>query len=326
MEVVVMKLSQKEKKRQYRMIYEFLFYDARTSITDISKKIGIARKTASKRLKDAFDCGYISLPQIRKRSYANFKQYMFFVDCKDPLELFLQYIEDQNVVYHAVMKGFANLWVTSLDKMIIEGDILVGGPVSDMHISFAPPHSWEAAKKIMWEKVETFDPQEYEPQGIIQTHYDEEMEWDWQDEILYQYFKYDLRKSFNSIEKEKHIYDKKSREWLNKLPECCSIMTKYYPQKRSGYDSYIFVFETDYEDFIIDLFSELPTSCVFFKVSDRLVLYVHIKRELEKKTYKMDLTEIPELYIPLLMRSLFKKGIVKNKANALVNFHWRKDI
>ena len=312
-------------KKAYRSIYELLYENARVSIATISKKIGTGPKTTSIWLKDAFDYGYVSRPQIRKRSYANFKQYMFFVDCKDPLELYLQYIKDEQVVYHAVMKGFSNLWVTSLDKMIIEGNILVGGPVSDMHVSFAPPHSWETAKRIMWEKVEKFNPEDYEPKGIIQTHWDEEMEWDDKDELLYQYFKYDLRKPLNPLIKEGYT-KKKIYKWLKKLPECCSILTKYYPQKRSGYDSYIFVFETDYEDFIIDLFSELPTSCVFFKVSDKLVLYAHTKRELEKKTYKMDLTEIPELYIPLLMRSLFKKGIVKNKANALVNFHWRKDI
>jgi hypothetical protein len=32
----------------------------------------------------------------------------------------------------------------------------------------------------------------------------------------------------------------------------------------------MFMFETDYEDFIVDLFSELPTSTFFFKVANKL--------------------------------------------------------
>ena len=325
-EVKVIRATPENLTKAYRVIYELVYENARVPTATISRKIGTGPKNTSIWLKNAFDHGYVTRPQIRKRSYANFKQYMFFVDCKDPLEVYLQYMNDDQVVYHAVMNGFSNVWVISQDKIIIEGNILVGGLASDMHVSFAPPHSWETAKKIMQEKVETFNPEQYEPKGIIQTHYDEKMEWDEKDEILYRYFKYDLRKPFNFIEKKNHISDKKSREWLKKLPECCSIYTQYYPQTQPAYDPYIFVFETDYEDFIIDLFSEIPTSCLFFKVSDKLVLYAHVERELLKRAYKTNLAEIPQLYIPLLMRSLFKKGIVKSKAHALVNYHWRKEI
>jgi hypothetical protein len=325
MKVIAMKLSIKEKRRQYRIIYESLYQNARVSITDISMRIGSARITASNRVKDAFEYGYITRPQIRKRSYANLKQYMFFVDCKDPVELYLQYREDQNVVYHAVMDGFANLWVTSLDKMIIQGNILVGGPVSDMHVSFAPTYSWEEAKRIMWEKVERFDPADYEPKGIIQTHYDEQIEWGEEDEILYRYFKYDLRKPLDPIARKNHISDQRAWDWLKKLPECCSIITKYYPQTRAAYDPYIFFFETDYEDFIIELFSEMPSSGLFFRVADTLVLFVQVERELLRRV-DSDITEITQLHIPLLTRSLLKKGIVKSRAHALVNYHWRKDI
>ena len=320
-----MKISPEERRRQYRIIYESLYENARITNIDISEKIEMSRITASNRLKDAFEHGYITRPQIRKRSYANLKQYMFFVDCKDPLESYLQYKEEQNVVYHAVMDGFANLWVTSLDKMIIQGNILVGGPVSDMHVSFAPFRSWDEAKKIMWEKVEEFDPEQYEPNGIIQTHYDEKIEWDEEDELLYRYFKYDLRKPLHPIARKNHISDQRAWDWLKKLPQCCSIITKYYPQTRAAYDPYIFIFETEYEDFIIELFSEMPSSSLFFRVADTLVLFVHVERELLRRV-DSKLNEVTQLFIPLLTRSLVKKEIVKSRAHAIVNYHWRKDI
>jgi hypothetical protein len=250
---------------------------------------------------------------------------MVFIDCKDPLELYLQYIKDQNVVYHAVMEGFSNLWITFLDERIIEGNVLVGGPISDMHVSFAPPHSWEKAKKIMWEKVKKFDPQEYESKGIIQTHWDEKIEWGKEDEILYRNFKYDLRKPLDTIAKDNHISGQRAWDWLKKLPECCSIITKYYPQTRSAYDPYIFVFETDYEDFIIDVFSEIPTSPVFFKVSDKLVLYAYVARDF-LRVNNQPISNITRVHIPLLIRRLLREGIIKNEMHALVDYYWTKDI
>ena len=320
-----MKLSRKEKRRQYRIIYECLYEDVRVTITDLSERIGATLETTSKRVNEAFNHGYILKPQIRKCSYANFKQHMFFVDCENPLKLYLQYTKDKQVVYHAVMEGFSNLWVTSLDKMIIEGNIIVGGPVSDMHVSFAPPHSWEEAKRIMWEKVEKFNPAEYEPKGIIQTHYDEKMEWDEEDEILYRNLKYDLRKPLYPVARKNHISGQKAWDWLKKLPECCSIMTQYYPQTITAYDPYIFVFETNYEDFIIDVFSELPSSCSFFKVSNTLVIYTHVVRELLRSN-SQPVSNVTRLHIPLLTKYLLEEGIIRKERHALVDYYWRKDI
>jgi hypothetical protein len=322
--VKVIRATPENLERAYRIIYELLYENARVSTATISKKVRTGPKTTNVWLKKAFDLGYLLKPQIRKRSFANFKQYMFFVDCEDPLELYLRYMEDKQVVYHAVMEGFANLWVTSLDEMIIEGNILVGGPVSDMNVSFAPPHSWKEAKRIMWKKVKAFDPADYEPKGIIQTHWDEQVEWNEEDEILYQYFKYDLRKPLNHIIKKGHTKNK-IYKWFKKLPQCCSIMTQYYPQTQLASNSYIFIFETVYEDFIIDLFSEIPTSCVFFKVSDKLVLDVHMKRELEGID-SQPVSNITRLYIPLLIRHLSKEGIIKKERHALVSYYWRKNI
>jgi len=248
--------TKEEKKRQYYTIYGLLNENPRILPSAISKILRIRPKTARNRVHEAIDKGYMSKPNIRKRSYSNFKEYVYFVRCEDPLGLYLRYGEDGRIVYHAVMDGFANLWVISKEEIDIEGDVLISGLRSDYHVSIAPDHSWKTAIKIMEERIEEFDPDKYEPRGIIQTHWDETVEWDETDEILYGYFKYDLRKPLDPIRKEEYsITTKKFKDWLKKLPEYCTIITRYFPEKSSSYDSYIFVFETDYEDFIIDLFS-----------------------------------------------------------------------
>ena len=152
-------------KRQYRVIYELICGNPRIEVTAISKELKKDWATASNRVREAFDKGYIIGPQIRERSYSNLGEYVYLVNCQDPLEMFLQYTEDQNIVYHARMDGFANLWVISKEKIVIEGNILVGGLRSDYHISYAPDHSWKTSMEIMWEKVRNFNPDDYQQKG-----------------------------------------------------------------------------------------------------------------------------------------------------------------
>ena len=224
------------------------------------------------------------------------------------------------------MDGFANFYVISKEKIDIEGDILISGPRSDYHVSFAPNHSWKTAIKIMEEKKEKFDPDKYEPRGTIQTHWDVTIEWDKKDEILFRYFKYDLRKPMERIRKKHRISGRMGMNWLKKLPEYCTIITRFYPEKRSSYDPYFFIFETDYEDFIIELFSELPTSTLFFKVSDKLIVHAYIERKSVRDDDIQPVSDVSALHIPLLIRSLLKKGIIKSRAHAIVNYHWGKSI
>jgi len=311
---------------QIRKIYELLIENFRTTITDISEELGITQPTARNRMNEAFDEGYISKPKVRKNSYLPFREHVYFVHCKDPLEQYLKFSKDERIVYHAVMDGFANLWVISKEEIDIEGDVLVSGPRSDYHIAFAPNHSWKTAIKIMKEKIEEFDPDKCKPKGIIQTHLDEIIEWDEKDEILYRYFKYDLRKPITKLAKEYFIGTKKIKDWFKKLPDRCTVYTRYFPEKISNYDSYIFVFETDYEDFIIDLFSELPTSSTFLKVSNKLILYAFVERGSIRNGDIQPISDVSELHIPLLIRSLSEKGIVRNAGHAIVNYHWGKSI
>ena len=313
-----------EKRKQYRTIFTVLNEYHRILAVDISKKAGIERRITSLRLKEAYEKSYIVGPHLRKKSYKNFIEYVYFVNCRDALDLYLQYSEDERISYHSVMDGFANLWVISKEKIIIEGDILVGGPRSDYHMSFPPDHSWNTAVEIMRKKVENFNLKDYEPKGYIKTHWDETVEWSKEDQLLFEYFKYDLRKPITPVIKKYGTDTEKIEEWLEKLPQYCNILTSYFPETISAYDPYIFVFETDYEDFIIDLFSELPTSSLFFKVSNKLISYTYVNRELLRNV-DSSLRDVAQLHIPLMIRDLSKRGIIRNKERAVVAHHCRKN-
>jgi hypothetical protein len=315
--------SLEEKIRQYRAIYENVSETPRIKPAPLSKIMKLRPSVVETRIEEAFNLGYVVRPQIRKRSYSNFKEYMYFINYEDPYELYEQYIKDKNVVYHAVTDGFSNFFAVSKDKFDIEGDVVIEGCRSDYHISFAPDHSWEKAIQIMKEKVSHFDPDTYLPRGIIKTHWDETIPWDVQDEILFGEFKYNLRNPVTPVTRKHHIRRDKVKHWLKTLPETCTFVTGYFPKTISMYDPYVLMVETEYEDFIVDLFSVLPTTSWFFKVSGKLLLYLWVDRG-SMQSVDFPKPDVSKLHIPLLLRSLSRKGIIKNKAQARVECCWRE--
>jgi hypothetical protein len=310
-----------QRKKQYRIIYGLLWEKSRIPLRSIFKAVG--SYMAKKRLQEAFGQQYIIGPDIRKRSYRNLKEYMYFANFENPERAYLKYREDERITYHAQMKGFCDLWIIAKEEIEIEGDIVLEGSRSDYYVSFAPDHSWEKALQIMQKKIERCELGTYESRGIIKTHWNETIEWNEKDESLYRYFKNDLRKPLGQAMKECKVSKDGLYNWLKRLPECCNINTHYYPETLSAYIHYLFMFETDYEDFIIDLFSELPASTSFFKVSNRLFARIYVPEQYVRDN---DLQMAAEKwYLPLLTINLLEKGIVRDKKSAMLEYHWVKD-
>ncbi|MBU7012154.1 MAG: hypothetical protein HXS46_15825 [Theionarchaea archaeon] len=320
-----MRTSLEQRRKQYWIIYQLLHQDPRMYIKDISSALGADPAVTSRRLTEALEEGYIVGPQLRKRSHKNTKEYTYFVTCEDPRTQFLKYKKDKNVVYHAVLIGSPNLWVISKEKMDITEDILIEGYRSDYHVPFVPNRSWETAIKTMQPKIETFDSDTYTPNKTIKARWDQYIEWDDQDEILFREFKYDLRKKLTPIMKKHHISGEKLYQWLDKLPQSCTTATYYFPETVAAYDPYFFIMETGYEDFIIDLFSELPTSSFFFKVSDHLCLYTYLKREFLRYA-GIETNHFYKLHINLLLMDLLERGIISSEVHTIVEYYWGKDL
>jgi DNA-binding Lrp family transcriptional regulator len=312
-----------QRQKQYRFIYESLSESPRIPVVDISQLLKVYRNTARKRMREAFEQGYVSKPQIRKRSYTNFKEYIYFLNASNPFRFFSDCIENEDIIYHAVLSGFANFWIISRNPLDIEDSIL-NGVRSDYHISYAPDHSWDTSIKIVQKKIRTFDQETYAPQNIIQSHWNESCDWDSEFEILYREFKYDLREKLTPIRKKHLISTGKIYQFLENLSAYCTVFTNYFPESISSYDPYLYMFETDYEDFIIELFSQLPTSSWFFNVSGNVFLLAHVKKGyLRAIDFRND---IGELHIPFLVSNLIEKGIIKTEKHAIVEYFWEKNL
>lgn len=311
-----------KKKKQFRTIYDALYTNPQVPVKDISSLLHINWDAASARFKEAFEYGYILCPQMRKRSYANTKEYVYIANCEEPFQFFEEYIEDPRVIRFSELIGDANLWIISREKIDIEGDILIEGYHSDYHVAYAPNHSWDTALDIMRRKVETFDPHTYEPKRIIETHWDESIEWDDTFEILYREFKFNIRKKKAPLKRKYNISERKLREWYEKFPEYCTVFTRYFPDRITIHRSYLFIFETDYQDFVIDLFSQFPSSSWFFTVSHSLFVRVDIPAYLMLAVDRHKPPRLLDIYSS--MRNLLERGITKNQVHSVVGHSWSK--
>jgi predicted transcriptional regulator len=320
-----MRVPLEKRIREFRIIFDLLNEKPRIQYTEIAEKLGVEIRTASNRLKEAIENGYIVGPQIRKKSFSNFKTYVYLVNSSTPLQSFRECMKDSHVLYHEILEGFCNMRVVSDMKLDIDG-IILEGVSSDYYFSYPPDQSWKTSIDKMWDKVRKFNPRDYTPKGYIETHWDETVAWSDQDEILFLEFKYNLRKPLEPLVKKKyHIWSGDGIEFLERLPEYCTISISYFPLTMNAYDPYLYVFETDYEDFVIDLFSQLPVTCWFQRVSNTLICHIWTLREPMKETTS-HLEEIPELQIPLLVEALMKKGVIKKENQARRRFYWRKEI
>jgi hypothetical protein len=312
------------RRKQFRKIYEYLCDKPLFRPHHVAKEMGLRPSSVGLRLREAIEKGYITGPQIRKKSFSNLKNHVHLIRSDDPIGLFEELAEDRRVIHHGLLDGFCDLIVTAKEKLDIKGTICEG-PSSDYYISCPPNQPWEMSNQNMWDMVRKFNPDDYTPRGYIKTHWDEKAEWSDTDEILFWEFKFNLRKSLRPIFKERGISVSTIKAFLKRLPRYCTILTCYFQESLSAYVPYLFMFETDYEDFIIDLFSQLPTTCWFQRVSGKLIahmwtLMIPVKQENTRAR------DIPELQISLLIRDLRKKEILKSEAHAMFNCYWRQDV
>jgi hypothetical protein len=318
-----MKYQLDERKEQFRTIFELWYKNPRMEIQEIGEVLELNYRTVKSRIEEAVTQGYIVGPQIRKKSFKPFKEYVHFAIFEDPDVLYQEYRWNKDIIHHAVLDGFCNFSFISEKHFDLEG-ILVSGDRTDYHISYPPNLSWSTSLPRMGEMVQAFDPATYTPKHYLKTHWDEKIYWTELDETLYGEFKYDFRKPLNTIARKKYnMYKRDADRWLKKVPECCTVFTSYFPESIFAYDSCVYMFETDYEDFLIDVFSLLPTTAWFYRVSNKLFIHTWLDRGSMRSATPLE--DISMLHMISLMRNLKKKEIIKSEAHAEVICYWRRE-
>ena len=314
-------ILEEKKRKRFRALYELLFTNHRIPNYRISEKLHF--RAVSRVIGEAHENQYIIGPEVRKCSHANTLEHVYLFNTEEPDITYMKYREDPRVVYNAQLYGFCNSLAISREKMDVEGDIVLEGPRSDYYIPYTPNQSFECALQNMQEKIRNFNPHDYTSREFIKTHWNETVKWDEDDEKIYRFLKYDLRKKKSSFMRNQHVSTEKINYWFETLDKRCTVHTSFYPETLTEYQSYLSMFDTDYEDFLIEVFSELPATPSFFKVQDKLILIAYYPGKFMNDVYTQS-TKI--LSIPPLEVELLTREIVKKKKRALVGRSKKKDL
>ena len=311
----------KERRKKYRLIYDTFCDNPRIIPSSLANILQETPKKTEKLIEKAISEGILYYPQLRRRSYQNTKQYVHFLKSPNSFELFIQFMNDNRISYHAKITGYLNAWVTSDQKLDLP-DSIIEGYRTDFHFTKAPRHSLETALQEIHQRIDVFDPKEYTPANYCQSHLHEKVYFPPEYEIMFRYFKTNLRRPLTPLMADHKIPIETIEQFLSDVFKLFTVTVSYYPESLKNYEPWLFKVDTRYEDFIIGLFSELPTASLFFKVNNHLFMYVYGKRELIRSVKLKE--DINKIQIPWIMHKLRKKGIITHEEHGLVDCYWIK--
>lgn len=132
--------------------------------------------------------------------------------------------------------------------------------------------------------------------------------------LIFPYLKYDLRPNYTTIVKKVGISFTSFYKGFEYLLEVSTLLLPYYPFGFHQYSQHFFVFWSDYEEFLCELFGLLPCHVCITKINDALLIYASILRD-----------GVSKYRLFHLCYDLLKRGFVNRFWTAIPGFHWKPD-
>ena len=261
------KFTFKNFPRDFYGLFSYVNSDPRISLSEIGRQMGIDRRTATAWWKLAVENRIIIPPILRKKSFLNFREYVYFLKVKDPHKLFKKLMDNKDITYYMVQTGFSNFSITAKKEIDPPGEIIFSGQRSDSFVSVPPDCTYEEAAQRISQKLDRIidDGPQSSPLMYHDTVYEP---WDEKDEVIYEELHDNMRKPFLPIMKNHTIYSDKIMNWIKERDTFGQTFTFFYPEGEIAYLPVMYAMKTEYDSLIIDLFSQLPVTSVFYRLRD----------------------------------------------------------
>jgi hypothetical protein len=294
-------------------IYEMLLENPRIPKTHIARRLKVNPKTVDAWVAEAVAKRIIIPPVLRRKSFLNFRERFYFVHTKDPHSLYEELKEDENVLYYSVQTGFANFQIIAKSPIDVPGYVVLEGDRSDYFATIPPECTFQDAVSQIKEKLENLDSLK-SLESPLQYHNEEFDPWDKEDERIFWSVCNDLRKPVRQIMRELSTYSDKVIQWLRSRDRFGHAITMYFPEGESAYLYSIFYIETQYDSLIIDIFSSLPVTNVFYRLDGKLIMCIY-------------LPFIPSpggrYLVRKILHILKKRKFVEDYTNSIVEYYFR---
>jgi hypothetical protein len=275
------RLSEEEKRYLKYQIYSFRYQNPWIPNKKIAKAVNRSISTVNRYAKKAEEGGIIWNPSLGLYHPDRRVALLLF---EDKWKTFKKLQEQSRMKYLSVFQGDWDIMVIydgNMDFSQIsgyKGTVMKGfrEKVFTPKVKYSTwKHSFEEMDALLNQKLDL------EKSSLIcEPCYPD---WDEEDWKMFSYFRPNLRKKFSHLRKKYPISWRKYEEWKKTLRTYCTIMMEYYPEGYESYNSLTLCFQTSYEEFIVTLFSQLPTTCFFYKMGEYLLTTVFTPQDFEKQ-------------------------------------------
>lgn len=270
------RLSEEEKKHLQYQIYSYRYDDPWIPDKKVAKLTNRSVSTVSRYAKQAEEKKIILNPHLRLKSPAGRTALLLF---EDKWKAFNQLHANTDIKYLCVYQGDWNIlaaYEESTDFTCVPGfrETVVEGARGEIFTPKVEYTSWEtsfnkidALLKRACVKKSVLDFQPCSP------------EWNEDGWKMYEYFRPNLRKKFITLRRQYPISWRTYQEWKSTLKDNCAVLVSFFPEGYHAYDCFTQCFQTDYEEYIAELFSKIPTTPSFYKVEDHFLANMYIPKD-----------------------------------------------
>lgn len=296
-------------------LFNLVQKDIRIPVTHMAKKLKVNPKTADDWWTTAIKNRIIIPPVLRRRSFLNFRERIYFVRVDDPHSLYEQLKKSKDILYYSVQTGFADFQIITEHPLSLKLDIVLSGERSNYFVSVPPCCTFEESILRIENRLEKVSKSTRIPSPLIYQK-KSYAPWDELDEAIYRAICNDLRKPFAHIMKSTGSYSNKLMDWMRRRDKFGNTITMFFPEGESSYQLSLFCINMSrrYDWILIDLFSQLPTSSVFYRIKRKVIMCIY-------------LPFFPSPDARIIVRSVLsklqKKELVKSYTNSIVEYYHR---
>jgi hypothetical protein len=294
-------------------LYSLLLENPRIPKTQIAHIFHVNPKTAETWWDTAVDNKIIIPPIFRRKSFANFRENFYFIRSDDPHNTYKKFRGMEEVTYCSVQTGFADNLVISKVPVSVQEEIVLSGQRSDYYTSVPPNCSFENSVSAIQKILQTVDEYNSSPSPLLlrKESYDS---WDEKDERIFDSLYNNLRKPFSTVLKESGTYSDKIIKWFHNRDKFGHTITMFFPQGESSYQLTLYAIKTSSDSLLIELFSRLPTSSVFYRVGDFLMMTIYISFPFTARSI-----------VRRVLSYLKKKELIDTYTNSIIEYSYRPD-
>jgi len=266
--VALMTKITEKKLLGYHRVYEQIYEDPFVPLYQIAKNTKVSRSTVFRCVKEMYELSILQGPFISLKPAENYHQYAYFLMVNDPFTVYRCLKEFPGVISRSLTAGNWNLLVICdklMDLSLLEGlnQCILQGVKGVTHLSKVCGLDWKESIQRMKAAPA---PEEKS------TLYEESSKLPWKETewVLFDQFKYNIRKKTMPVLKKVNIRYERYRKWVSQLYEVASVQPAFYPLQQKNYFFFDFLFKSDYHKRLGNVLEMLPSTCHFFSVGEYL--------------------------------------------------------